>query len=100
MNMDKITAEYITVASERYGDYSLVKLKDVTAKEVRSSPALAEALKESFGERFVIVYYTAEGTREYVLSEHIIGIPTPEFERQLNAGEWKAQEIGLNKGDQ
>lgn len=98
--MDKLTVEYINVVSERYGEYSLVKLKDVTAKEVRSSPALAEALKESFGERFVIVHYTAEGTREYVLSEHIIGIPTPEFERQLTAGEWKTRELFPAERDQ
>lgn len=98
--MDKITVDYIKVATERYGDYSLLKLKDATAKEVRNSPELAEALKESFGERFVIVHYTEDGTREYILNEHIIGIPTPEFERQLQAGEWKEQEIGWRESNQ
>lgn len=95
--MEKLTIESIAVASERYGDYNLLKLDGVTPKEVRSSPALAEALKEKFGERFVIVQYTGGGSREYVLSEHIIGIPTPEFERQLQAGEWKVQEIAWQR---
>lgn len=98
--MNKITVEFINVASERYGDYSLLKLKDVTAKEVRQSPELAEALKDRFGERFVIVHNTADGTREYTLNEHIIGIPTPEFERQLQAGDWKVQELDWQKTDQ
>lgn len=83
-----------------YGDYSLLKLKDVTAKEVRNSPELAEALKENFGERFVIVHYTADGTREYILNEHIIGIPTPEFERQLQTAEWKTKEVVPGQPDQ
>lgn len=98
MDVDKFTVEYINVASERYGKYTLLKLKDVTPKEVRDRAVLADALKENFGERFVIVHYAADGNREYVLNEYIIGVPTPEFERQLQAGEWKVKKIAAKQG--
>lgn len=90
MRMKAITVDYLKVSSKTYGRYTLLKLEEVNVKELRRNLALLAALVESFGEHFVVVFDGPDGTHEFVLSEYIVGIPTPELERQLAAGTWQA----------
>ena len=91
--MPRLTVEYLDVNSPLYGSYSILKLKGMEAKDLRKNPELADVLQENFGERFVVVQETAAGERDYYLNENIVGIPTPEFERQILEAGWKDREI-------
>lgn len=91
--METITVDYLPVNSKAHGNYALLKLKGVSAKEVRSDIKLVSSLEESFGKRFVIVETSGDGMVDYVLNEHTVGIPTPELERQLSSDNWKTREI-------
>ena len=93
--MSSYTVEYLKANSKTYGDYTIIKLKGLNAKDLKKNPELADALQENFGERFVLVQEKENGERDYFLNENIIGIPTPEFERQISGGDWKKQEIEL-----
>lgn len=91
--METITVDYLPVSSKAHGSYTLLKLKGVSAKEVRSNFELVSSLEESFGQRFVIVEASDDGMVDYVLNEHTVGIPTPELERQLSSENWETKEI-------
>lgn len=91
--MHDFVIEYLSVQPDSYGAYTILKLGDIPLKELKSKPELADAIQESFGDRFVILREEAGKARDYILNEHIIGIPTPEFERQIKSANWKEKEI-------
>lgn len=93
--MNKLKVDYLSCRSETYGTFTLLKLENVSNKELRSNLALLSALLESFGEEFVVVQQKADGTKEFLLSEYVVGIPTPEFERQLASGGWQTKEVNV-----
>jgi hypothetical protein len=95
--METITVDYLTVSSKSHGEYTLLKLKEVSAKEIRSNYKLVASLEEGFGKRFVIVEVSPDGMVDYILNEHTVGIPTPEFERQLSSAEWQTKEITVDR---
>ncbi len=94
--MKKISVDYVPVNSEKNGDYTLLKLKEVSAKEIRSDYELIASLEENFGKRFVIVETSPEGMTDFVLNEHTVGIPTPEFESRLSSAEWQTKQINVD----
>lgn len=91
--MSGTTVEYIEVNSKMYGDYTILRLTGITVKELKNRPGLTDALGLHFGERFVILREEEGKERDYILNEHIIGIPTPEFERQIKNANWQKKEI-------
>lgn len=97
--MKEITVEYLKIGSKTYGSYALLRLKELSPKELRSNLSLLGALLDNFGDRFAVVQQSREGTDEFVLSEELVGIPTPEFERRLKEGVWKTTTIELKNGD-
>jgi hypothetical protein len=98
--MGTLMVEYLNVMSNVYGNYVLLRFRDDRAREVRKDPILVQALEDHFGDRFAVVRYPGEDRRDYILSEHIIGIPTPEFDRQVETGEWKVKELTLPAADE
>ena len=93
--MPKYNIEYLPVRSASYGEYMILKLEGITVKELKGQPKLMEVIGENFGGRFVIVRQEGGKERDYFLNENIIGVPTPEFERQIESGVWKRREIAI-----
>lgn len=94
--METITVNYLTVSSKNHGEYTLLKLEGIPAKEIRSNYILIASLEEGFGKRFVIAESSSDGMADYILNEHTVGIPTPELERQLSSEGWQTKEITVD----
>ncbi len=91
--MPSLKVKFLPVKSKTYGEYTIIHLEGITVKELNGRTELADAFQNNFGDRFVIIRQNPGGERDYILNEHIIGIPTPEFERQVEAGDWQEKEI-------